>query len=121
MRRTFAVAVLLTSLGFTAQADEGGDLRSKSMAAASAAPAKMADAPFRAGRDPMPEMLMREEQERRGPRGACDQNATALCYDITDRRIVYRPVRQYMPKFDGLRPESVSLRHNRIVVKYSFK
>jgi len=123
MRRPLVAAVILASLAVTARANEGMDLstRSKTMAAASAVPAKMAEAPFRAVRDPLPELLMLEEQERRGPRGACEHNATSLCYDLADGRIVYRPVRQYMPKFDGLRAESVSLRHNRIVLKYSFR
>lgn len=123
MRRLSWITVLLASLGLGAQANDGMELsaRSKSMAAASAVPAKMGEAPFRAGRDPVPEMLFREEQERRGPRGACQHNATSLCYDLTDGKIVYRPVRRYMPQFDGLRAESVSLRSDRIVFKYSFR
>ena len=91
------------------------------MAAATAVPAKAADAPFRAGRDPMPELLLREEQERRGPRGACDVNATSLCYDMADGRVVYRPARRYMPAVEGLKAESISLRRDKIVFKYSFR
>jgi len=37
-----------------------------------------------------------------------------------DGRVVYRPARQFMPQFDGLRAASVSLRRDRIVFKYSF-
>ena len=57
----------------------------------------------------------------RGLRGACDVAASDLCYDAADRRIVYRPARQYMPKVDGFTAESVSLRRNSIRFRYSFK
>ena len=57
----------------------------------------------------------------RGLRGACDVAASDLCYDGADRRIVYRPARQYMPKLDGLTAESVSLRRNSIRFRYSFR
>jgi hypothetical protein len=40
---------------------------------------------------------------------------------MADGRIVYRPVRQYMPQFEGLRAEAVSLRSDRIILKYSFR
>jgi hypothetical protein len=57
----------------------------------------------------------------RGLRGACDAAASDLCYEAADRRIVLRPVRQYMPKVDGFTAESVSLRRNSIRFRYSFK
>jgi hypothetical protein len=40
---------------------------------------------------------------------------------MADGRIVYRPARAYMPQFDGMRAESISLRHNKVVLKYSFR
>ena len=83
--------------------------------------AKHAEAPFRYARDPMPELLRREEQERRGPSGACQNAATTLCYDMNDGKIVYRPARKYMPQVEGLRAESISLRRDKLVLKYSFR
>jgi hypothetical protein len=129
MRRSLLfTAVLATTLAEVAAAGEGFDLsiRSKSMAAAAAAASAPVlvnanDAPFRAGRDPLPELLLREEQERRGYKASCETAASALCYDSIDRKIVYRGVRQYMPKIDGLRAESLSVRHDRIILKYSFE
>jgi len=56
-----------------------------------------------------------------GWRNACGSSATDLCYDRAERRIVYRPAREYMPKFDGLTAENVSLRRNGIHFKYSFR
>ena len=122
MRAKVLFSILTAALTFNVQASEEVDLsaRSKTMAATSAMTAKHAEAPFRYARDPMPELMLREEQERRGPSGACQNAATALCYDVTDRKIVYRGARQYMPKIDGLRAESVSLRRGRLTLKYSF-
>jgi hypothetical protein len=122
MRASLVFTALLASLAIPAQAGEGVELsmRSKSMAA-SAMPARNAEAPFRVARDPMPELLLREEQERRGPRGACQHNATSLCYDVADGRIVYKPARKFMPQVEGLRAESISLRRDKILFKYSFR
>ena len=123
MQRSLVVFAILASLAATAQANDGVELsaRFRLSAAASAIPAKLADAPFNSGRDPLPELLLREEQERRTPRGECNASATALCYDLAERRVVYRAARGYMPKVDGLRPEAISLRHNSLVFKYSFR
>lgn len=122
MRRSTSLIALLATVTLPVMANEGLELSAKarSSAAAAAATPKHAEAPFSAGRDPMPELLLREEQERRTVRGACD-SAASLCYDLADGRVVYRPARQYMPKFDGMRAESISLRHNKIVLKYSFR
>ena len=123
MRRSI-VFTLFAFLALAAQANDGVELSLKNRALASAAGAsvKQADAPFTYGRDPMPQLLMMEEQERRGgPRGGCEFSARDLCYDLADGRVVYRPARQYMPKIDGLKAENVTFRTNRIVVKYSFK
>jgi len=126
MRRSILIVTLLASVaGLPAGANEGVELsaKAKSLAVATAVPpAKQAEAPFaRGGRDPMPELMMREEQERRGPSGSCEATASSLCYDLADRRIVYRQARAYMPQFDGLRAESVSLRHDKVIFKYSFR
>lgn len=119
MRRLLAIAIV-ASLGLPARAAEGVDLRSSSLASASARAAKSVDAPFRAGRDPLPEMILTEELERRGPRGSCETATTDLCYDLRDGRVVYRRAREYMPRIGGLTPESISVRRDRIVLKYSF-
>lgn len=106
-------------------ADNGGvelSVRSRDQAAAlSAIAGKTAQAPFRTGRDPLPEILLREEQEARGgPRGACETTTSDFCYDLAGGRVVYRKARAYMPKIDGLRAESISLKRDRILFKYSF-
>ena len=126
MRRTI-VATAILSLAFAAQATDVLDSSLKSKALASAAlvtPApKQADAPFTsAARDPLPQLLMMEEQDRRGITGStCEAAASDLCFDAAAGRVVYRGARKYMPQFDGLTPESVAVRGNRVTFRYSFK
>jgi len=125
VRRSLWVTLFLASPGLNALANDGTDstLKSRAMASASASAVvtSLSQAPFTQARDPFPEMILRDDPERRVYRGSCQHSGQDLCYDLADRRIVYRPIRQYMPKFEGLTPENVSLRHDRIVVKYSFK
>ena len=121
MLRSIAVTAIL-SLALAAQANDGVEpsLRTKALVSAGSV-TKHADAPFTTGRDPLPQLLLLEEQERQSPRGTCEFTSKDLCYDLADGRIVYRPARNYMPSVTGLTAESVSLRHNRIVFKYSFR
>jgi hypothetical protein len=126
MRRSLWVTLTLASLGLNAQANDGMEstLKSRAMASASASAVVTSissEAPFTQARDPLPEMILRDEQERRVVNGTCQHSGGDLCYDLADRRIVYRPIRQYMPKFEGLTPENISLKRDRIVIKYSFR
>jgi hypothetical protein len=130
MRALIATAVI-ASLGFAAQANEGAEpsLKSKALAsAATAASVKQADAPFVSSRDssalfrdPLPELLLNEEQDRRMGGGRCEAAARDLCLDAASGRIVYRGARNYMPQFEGLKAESMSVRGNRVIFRYSFK
>jgi hypothetical protein len=121
MRRWVAIAVLLAAPGFARAADPVVDLSMRAKAVASSAPAASAAAPFASGHDPWPQIALREEREMRGPRGSCEYSTRDVCYDMADARVVYRPARRYMPRIGDLSPESVSLRPNRIVLKYSFR
>ena len=125
MRRVIVATAILASLAFSARANEALELSLKNKALASAAApvsTKQSDAPFVVARDPMAQLLMLEEQDRRGARGGrCDAAASALCYDAAEGRIVYKAARKYMPQFDGLTAESMSVRGNRVTFKYSFK
>ncbi len=131
MRRSSWIAAVLSALGFAAHAGDDMDLLPKSRAIgsvgsvasiASAASTKAAVAPFAAAHDPLPALIQLDAREMNGPRGACDNSTRDLCYDLADGRIVYRPARRYMPSLGrDFTPENVSLRPNRIVLKYSFK
>jgi hypothetical protein len=121
MRAPVACVALLASFSLTAMASEGVELSVKSRTmAADGEPAREAQAPFRHARDPMPELVLRDEQERRGPLGGCENAAGSVCYDAGSGKIVYRGAREYMPKLDGLTAESISLRRGRVTLKYSF-
>jgi hypothetical protein len=118
-----AMAFLVSSQCVATERGEELVVRSKALAARASAetPAAHSNAPFRASYDPIPGLLQREDSLVRKPQGACEAHSGDLCYDLADRRIVYRPVRQYMPKVEGLTAESVSLRHSRLTLKYSFR
>jgi len=121
MKKRLLIAISLLAPG-VAGANDGIDLamKSKSMAAASA---QSVSAPQAAhGKDPLPELLLRAEDEQRALGSAgCRGAASDLCYDLMAGRLVYRGARQYMPRIDGLSAESVSLRRDGIVLRYSFK
>jgi hypothetical protein len=145
MHRALAIAfiALLGLAGPTAaaaaQPAEGGEsaFSARTLAAATPAPAsasgsvKAAAASFRSPMDAisapiyrgaeLPEIFVDREQERRLLKSGCDNSAAALCYDLVDRRVQYRAARRYMPEMEGLRAESVSVRHHVVVLKWTFR
>ncbi len=56
-----------------------------------------------------------------GPQAACASSGSSVCFDAADGRIVYRGAREYMPRMNGFSAESISLRHNAVIFKYSFQ
>jgi hypothetical protein len=126
MRRSIALPVIL-SLAFAAEANDTGELSLRSKALVSATAPSFTytphhtDAPFANSRDPLPQMLLLEEQQAHATKSACESTARDLCYDLTEGRVVYRGARGYMPTMAGLSPEGVALRRNRIVFRYSFR
>ena len=121
MFRSIAVTAIL-SLALAAQANDGVEptLRTKALASAVSV-TKVSEAPFAAVHDPLPQVVRLEEQSRITTRASCESTARDLCYDLVDGRIVYRAARNYMPEVAGLKAESIALRHNRIIFKYSFR
>ena len=57
----------------------------------------------------------REDQSR----SSCESQRD-LCYDKSAGRIVYKPARQFMPGIPGLQADSISLKRDKIVFKYTF-
>jgi hypothetical protein len=122
MKNRLRIALLLLVAPALASASDGLELAMKSKSMAAATAFAVAPAPAPAARDPLPELLLRAENEQRALGAAgCRQAASDLCYDLKDGRVVYRGARAYMPQIGGLRAESVSLRHDGFVLRYSFK
>jgi len=129
MRHAITVLIALAGLALPAQAQEGIELarRAKSLvsstAVANAPPAAKpsvwsADATFLVSPIEPP---IGAPADARLPRADCAITASDLCFDTRERHTVYRGVREYMPKVDGLKPESMSMKRGGIVLKYSFK
>lgn len=129
MRRSPWIAAMLACLAGTAQADDV-DFAMKSKAAPVSVPA-VRTAPFIVPHEAaihdalplhesVPFHVERAMDDARLARSACERSAHDVCYDAAEGRIVYRAAREYMPRIGELTPESVSLRRNRIVFKYSF-
>ena len=57
--------------------------------------------------------------EARHSRSSCGMDR-ALCYDPASGRIVYKPARALMPDIPGLQRENISVKRDRIVLRYSF-
>lgn len=52
-------------------------------------------------------------------RSACT-GERSLCYDPFSGRIVFKPARMLMPEIPGLRRENISVKRDRIVLRYSW-
>jgi hypothetical protein len=116
----------LTALSMGAAASDGVELRTKALASAGSATVSATNyvkADTTAyGRDPVAALVHVESTPgSTGPSASCASNASAICYDAGNGRIVYRGARNYMPKMDGLQAESISVRHHAIIFRYSFQ
>lgn len=118
MRGRFAV-VLLALLASPALAEEAGTaLRAKALAAAPVAAQEPAHEAPKA--DPYAAIFAAPPVVHVTAVDACGSTRT-LCYDANERRIVYRGAKSLMPAMPGLTAESVALRRDRVVLRYSFR
>jgi hypothetical protein len=115
-----ALAVLLAPR--LAAAEEGKQLNLQLkpkllVSSAAAAPAPFATPPTDGGH---PLEMAVDAPHREGSRSACGIEST-WCYDAAEGgRIVYKPARRFMPHINGLTPENISVKRDRIVFRYSF-
>jgi hypothetical protein len=66
-------------------------------------------------------LLPRRDLRPDDSRAACNNQQQAICYDAMSGRIDLRlPARDFMPDIPGLQRETISVRRDRIVFKYSF-
>jgi hypothetical protein len=89
--------------------------------AALMAPAPHNAAPFvtAAMGEPDLDLIPRRDDRQDQSRSSCSSER-ALCYDPGSGRIVYKPARQFMPDIPGLQRENISVKRDRIVLRYSF-
>jgi hypothetical protein len=105
------------------EAADGLDLSMKSKAMATNVAPSAEPVPTRSGSTLFPDALLAQasrDESRAVPR-TCRGNLRDLCYDGVEGRIVYRGAAPYMPRVEGLTAESVSLRHNGLALRYSFR
>lgn len=69
--------------------------------------------------EPDPELLPRRDERLEQSRSSCS-SGRSLCYDPNSGRIVYKPARGLMPDIPGLQRENISVKRDRIVLRYSF-
>ena len=69
--------------------------------------------------EPDPELLPRRDERLDQSRSSCSGDRS-LCYDPNSGRIVYKPARALMPDIPGLQRENISVKRDRIVLRYSF-
>jgi hypothetical protein len=109
-----------------AEANDGSraplQLRPKAGIAAAAMP-QHSSAPFVAAPAPAADaeldLLPRRDARLEESRSSCS-GERSLCYDPHSGRIVYKPARNLMPEIPGLQRENISVKRDRIVLRYSF-
>jgi len=69
--------------------------------------------------EPDLDLLPRRDVRQEASRSSCS-GERSLCYDPTSGRIVYKPARAFMPGIPGLQRENISVKRDRIVLRYSF-
>src|SRR5687768_5199222 len=69
--------------------------------------------------EPDVELLPRIDPRNDASRSSCN-GESSLCYDPGSGRIVYKPARALMPELPGLRAENISVKRDRITLRYSF-
>lgn len=121
------VAVLALTLGTAAASYAGAadsvapkalQLRPKAALATPAAPHAYAPFVLPTG-EPELDLLPRRDERLEASRSSCSSERS-LCYDPSSGRIVYKPARALMPGIPGLTPENISVKRDRIVLRYSF-
>lgn len=69
--------------------------------------------------EPELDLLPRRDGRLDQSRSSCSGDRS-LCYDPGSGRIVYKPARMLMPDIPGLQRENISVKRDRIVLRYSF-
>ena len=76
-------------------------------------------APFVAASEPQLHLAPQRDSSPAQSRSSCTADRD-LCYDANSGHIVFKPARQLMPDLPGMTPESISVKKDRIILRYSF-
>lgn len=95
------------------------ELRPKVLMVATPSSAAHASAPFVSPTNAEPQLSFAQPHALPQTRSACGADQS-LCYDSNSGHLVYKPAREFMPELPGLHAESISLKRNRLVFRYSF-
>ena len=69
--------------------------------------------------EPEPQLFAHHDARLEQSRSSCS-GERSLCYDQESGRIVYKPARNFMPDLPGLTRENISVKRDRITLRYSF-
>jgi hypothetical protein len=72
-----------------------------------------------ASRDPDLHLAPQREAPQAQSNSSCNADRE-FCYDADSGHIVFKPARQFMPGLPGMTPENVSVKKDRIILRYSF-
>jgi hypothetical protein len=118
----FAFAAALAAAPSAEASDQPAralQLKPKSALTAALAPSH-SSAPFvTPAPEPELDLLPRRDERLEQSRSSC-AGQNSLCYDPHSGRIVYKPARGFMPEIPGLTRENISVKRDRIVLRYSF-
>ena len=113
-----AVALIAVPGGAFAEDQVALTLRSKS-AIATAVPHRSAPYVQPVGEPEREPLFSAHDAREDQSRSSCESQRD-LCYDKSAGRIVYKPARQFMPGLPGPQADSISLKRDKIVFKYTF-
>ena len=116
--------ILALAVGFAAAPKVAAAVESKPLQlkpkAALVSTAPHNSAPFvNPALEPELDLIPRRDERQDQSRSSCNSER-ALCYDPGSGRIVYKPARQLMPDIPGLQRENISVKRDRVVLRYSF-
>jgi len=114
-----ALAAAPAAEGSEPQPPRALQLKPKAALSAAVAPSHTS-APFvTPSSEPELDLLPRRDPRLEQSRSSCS-GQNSLCYDPHSGRIVYKPARNYMPDIPGLTRENISVKRDRVTLRYSF-
>ena len=115
-----ALAAVIAVAPNVAAAMESKPLQLKPKAAlATTAPHNSAPFVNPSAMEPDLDLAPHRDERQDQSRSSCNSDR-ALCYDPGSGRVVYKPARQFMPDIPGLQRENISVKRDRVVLRYSF-